>query len=211
MTLVLCRGYAQRCSAKGLSLLEGLITLGLFSLVLVLAGNLALAAFQHNADSSDGNVRLRRAAVVLDAMSRELRQCEQVLWPRDIDWRGGQTLKGKGSNVLFAAKLRKNATGHAVVGYFFSASRHTLERRLYPSSYQFSSQSLRAQSGWKQRETLLDGIVEVAFGGCRVSDCFGKPFLGLSFVLSPAQAGRQVANAMRNGVPFGAEVQVKGM
>ncbi len=209
MNRVLCR--ARSYSPQGLSLLEGLITLGLFAMVLVLAGNLALAAFQHNANSSDGHVRLRRSAVVLDAMSRELRQCAKVLWPLDVDWRGGQTLKGKGSDVLFAAKLRKNTTGYAVVGYFFSARRHTLERRLYPSSYEFSSQSLRAQSGWKKRETLLDGIVEVSFGGCRVSDCFGKPFLGLGFVLSPTQAGKQTANAMRNGVPFLAEVQVKGM
>ena len=221
--------------SRAFTVVEMLITLAIFGVVLTLAGQVALAAFRHNAVNSHNAVVTRQGAVVLDSMSREMRQCENILWPNTTAWKNGCTYqssnqsssaKTAASKNLLLAWQRRVDDEVSIVGYRYLAKDAKLERLIFPANYKFTSASVEEESRLLKRETLLEGVSAFTFGSRSLLKSCGQPCFQLSFTIVPgwtlsgssaqqaSKAGttNKVASAATkasSGLVFSFEVQIK--
>ncbi|MBI3924171.1 MAG: hypothetical protein HY319_01395 [Armatimonadetes bacterium] len=117
----------------GVTLIEVLIASGLFVLVLVLVGQLTVAAYWSHSQTTSKNQVMRDGSIALDRLNRELSMCTDLLLPDpavpETDYQGTQPL------VFRTYTSRANPLPESVLAYRFDSARKALERRVYEPSF----------------------------------------------------------------------------
>lgn len=120
----------------GMTLIEILIAGGLFVLVLVLVGQLTVAAYTSNTRTTSKNQALRDGTIAVDRLDRELSMCSRVLLPTPLVpetvYHGG----GQGAvPLVFRTYTSKASPSEQVVAYRFDANQKILERLVYDPGF----------------------------------------------------------------------------
>ena len=76
---------------KALTMVELMLALGVFSLVMALAGSLLVQGLRTQRLMRERFFELRRGSLAMDQLSREMQICEAIYWPNLTSWAGPGT------------------------------------------------------------------------------------------------------------------------
>ncbi len=115
---------------RGITLLEVLISSGLFLLALVLCGELAMAGIRTRSRNSDRNGAFRQTVTLFHQLQRDLQDCKQVYLPDIQDLNAHQP--GRDSAPLILRNLGPDGTPQ-VISWMLAGEQ--LSRTLYRTDF----------------------------------------------------------------------------
>ena len=117
---------------RGVTLIELLISCGLFILALVVIGQLTVRAMSSRSQTEDKNQVFRAATIVLDQMQRDLEHAEAIYSPYAVSDVQGLYHPGDADAALV---LYTQGSASPVVGYCWNKTAKTLTRALYEPAF----------------------------------------------------------------------------
>ena len=123
----------------GISLPELLIVGACLLLITSLIGRLGLTSVKNYQHSANGMQAMRTASLGLESMSRELRYCDEILWPKlnpEI-WYDGYLVKANNNDGLrfIFRKLGEDSARSSIVGFHWDSKTRILTRCLYKPEF----------------------------------------------------------------------------
>lgn len=156
-------------AGRGVTLIELLISCGLFILALIVVGQLTVRAMSSRSQTEDKNQVFRAATIVLDQMQRDLEHAEAIYSPyapTDV-----QGIYHPG-DVDAPLVLWTQGSNSPVVGYRWDKSAKTLTRALYDPSF-----DPKVPTTWglltTERPKIITGITGFSVNFCTRAQNYG--------------------------------------
>ena len=130
----------RRSSRCGLTFAELMLALGLFALVMSLAGTLLVRGLRTQSAMRERFFELRRGSLAIDELTREMQICEAIYWPSLTRWVGPNTnydvaLHANEENGGFQFGRRDHGTATNVLScWWLDRDSGTLRHRLCDQS-----------------------------------------------------------------------------
>lgn len=182
------KGPIYRRKSLGITLVELLICCALTVLFVSLVGQLSLASVRNYKHSEMGMRAMRSAAIAMEVMSRDLRSCEQILWPRISanTWRQGYSLCGDDKlGFKFIFRQAPAADGKvSIVGFHWDSESKILTRCLYRPEFKPNADNLSDPKQINSRRILARELSSISVNSVNWRMRGGLQFLELSLTIS---------------------------
>lgn len=192
-----CPVFASRRSRRGFSLLEVVVASTLLLLVLTIVGQLTVGAFRTYKRSDIGVSAYRHAVSGLDALMRELRGCEEIVFPLSarVRWSAGRELNtalGQSCTVIMRRRgLDGDRATHLALCYDGEQGvvrRHLLVGFRASSLPQTNAVVLESLEGVAHSRVVATGVKGLSFWTVPASECFGACLAGVRLEVALEEA-----------------------
>lgn len=182
------KGPIYKRKSWGITIVELLICCALTVLFLGLVGRLSLASMRSYKHSEMGMRAMRSAALALEVMSRDLRSCEEILWPK-VDrkiWRQGYHLSANDKvGFKFIFRQAPDQDGKAsIVGFHWDSESRILTRCLYKPGFEPRADNLSSPEQINSQRILARELSSISLNSINWRVRGGLQFLELSVTVS---------------------------
>lgn len=179
---------SKRRKTRGVTIVELLICCALTVLFIGLVAQISVASMHNYKHSEMGMRAMRSASLALENMSRDLRSCDQVLWPKVSaeTWRNGYELKGN-DKVSFKLVFRQapSANGQvSIIGFHWDSKSKILTKCLYQPNFKPRADNLSNDEQIISKRILARDLSSIALNSVNWRMRGGSQFLELSLTVS---------------------------
>ena len=182
------KGLAFKKKVLGATIVELLICCALTVLFIGLVAQISVASMRNYKHSEMGMRAMRSAALALEIMSRDLRSCEQILWPKvsSETWRKGYQLKGNDKiGFRFVFRQAPSPDGEAsIIGFHWDSKSKILTKCLYKPNFKPRSDNLANSEYILSQRILARELSSIALNSINWRVRGGLQFLELSLTVS---------------------------
>ncbi|MGM9992236.1 MAG: hypothetical protein ACI376_05230 [Candidatus Bruticola sp.] len=190
---------------RGVTIIELLICCALIVTFLSLVGRLASAAANSCKHSEKGMRAMRSAALSIDNISRDLRSCQSILWPKVSaeKWRDGYSVKGDEQTVFkFIFRQSPPAGGtSSIIGYHWDSVSRELTKCVYRSNFIPQANNLDDADQMLSQRILARDLSAISINSVNCRMRGGAQFLELSLTVS--------FNELERGLRQGGKFSIK--
>ncbi len=182
------KGRLYRRKNWGITIVELLICCALTVLFIGMVGQLSMASMHCYKHSEMGMRAMRSAALAMEVMGRDLRSCEQILWPKvnAETWRRGYRLCGNDKiSFKFVFRQAPAADGKAsIIGFHWDSKSKVLSKCLYKPGFKPETYNLANPEQIISRRILARELSSIAINSINWRMRGGLQFLELSLTVS---------------------------
>lgn len=182
------KGPIYKRKILGITIVELLICCALTVLFIGLVGQLSMASMRNYKHCEMGMRAMRSAALAMEIMSRDLRSCEQILWPKVSTeaWRQGYHLNNNDKvGFKFIFRQAPSANGKSsIIGFHWDSESKVLTRCLYRPGFRPRSDNLTDSSQISSRRILARELSSISINSINWRVRGGLQFLELSLTVS---------------------------
>lgn len=195
------KGPIYKKKILGITIVELLICCALTVLFIGLVGQLSLASMRNYKHCEMGMRAMRSAALAMEIMSRDLRSCEQILWPKinAEAWRQGYQLNSNEKiGFKFIFRQAPDANGRSsIIGFHWDSKSKILTRCLYKPGFSPRADNLADAKQIRSRRILARELASININSINWRVRGGLQFLELSLTVSFSEL-----ESHKNGLPI---------